>query len=85
MSRQDKRRRRRRRKARKICAWALLILAELVAAAIPAGILAAVLFPICSAARGYRAMGVEWFIVGAMFVGAYTAIHCFVCNKLEEG
>lgn len=86
MGRQEKHRRKRRRNTRRIVAvWTALILAELVAAAAPAGIAAAVLVPIGYAARGCRAMGVEWFLIGAVYVAAYTAIHNTVCNKLEQG
>ncbi len=85
MNRKEKRRRRRRYEARRIFAFALLILLELVAAAIPTGVAAAVLVPICRVVRGYRAMSVEWILIGAVFVAAYAAIHNTVCNKLEEG
>ena len=65
--------------------WALLFLAEAVAAAAPAALLALVLLPRGYAARGGPAMGGEWLAITATFTAAYAAIHNFVCNKLEGG
>lgn len=84
MSRYEKRRRRRRRKARRICFWTLVFLAELVAAAVPAVLMASALVPAGYVARGYPAIGGEWLAIGAVFTIAYAVIHSIVCSKLEE-
>ncbi len=84
MSAKEKRRRRRRRKAQRMGLWTLLFLAEAVAAAAPAALVALALIPTGYSARGGPAMGGEWLAIAATFTAAYAAIHNFVCNKLEE-
>ncbi|MDE7243123.1 MAG: hypothetical protein K2O18_03985 [Oscillospiraceae bacterium] len=71
---------RRRRKTWPV--WVLIILAELLAAAIPAGIAAAFLLPVSFKARGEFGVGGEWLVILLLFCGAYTAIHRWFCNKL---
>lgn len=84
MSAKEKRRRRRRRKAQRMGLWGLLLLVELVVAAVPAALVALMLIPAGYAARGGPAIGGEWLAIGATFTVAYAVIHNFVCNKLEE-
>ena len=79
-----KEKRRSRRKAQRMGLWTLLFLAEAVAAAAPAALVALALIPTGYSARGGPAMGGEWLAIAATFTAAYAAIHNFVCNKLEE-
>lgn len=79
-----KEKRRRRRKAQRMGLWALLFLAELVVAAVPATLVALALIPTGYAARGGPAMGGESLAIAVTFTVAYAVIHNFVCNKLEE-
>ena len=67
-------------------AWTLVFLMELLVAAIPAGIAAAVFVPMARELRGYAAVGGEWLLVAFIFCGTYCAAHKWVCNKIfEEG
>lgn len=71
---------------RAVALWAVVILAELVAAAIPAAAAAAILLPIGFKARGEAAFGVEWLIITLLYCASFTAIHYWFCNKIfEEG
>lgn len=66
--------------------WAVVILVELTAAAIPAAVAAAFLLPLGFKARGGAAFGVEWLIIAILYCAAFTAIHYWFCNKIfEEG
>ncbi len=78
-----KRRRRCRHRARWIFVWALVILAELAIAAIPAGA-AAFLLPMGFKPRGGLGLIAERFIVLLLFCGTYTAVHYWLCRKLFE-
>lgn len=81
-----RRRRRRRRNLCRAAAWAVVFIAELLAAAIQTAVVAAVLIPLANAWRGYSAFGGEWLVVGVLFCGAYCIIHRRVCDKIfEEG
>lgn len=82
-----RRRRMRRQRLLKIGAWTCLILAELIAAAVPATAMAAVLIPLVQMERGYTAQGSEWLAVAVIFCIAYAIIHNLVCNKIynKEG
>lgn len=66
--------------------WAVVILAELAAAALPAIVAAAFLLPMGFEARGEAAFGVEWLFIAILFCAAFTAIHRWFCDKVfEEG
>lgn len=81
-----RRRKRRRQNLRRAAAWAVVFIAELLAAAIQTAVVAAVLIPLVNAWRGYTAFGGELLLVGALFCGAYCIIHKRVCDKIfEEG
>ncbi len=75
---------RHKRERQRIVAWALLMLIEIVAAAAPVMLLAAMLVPIARAERGYEAIGGEWLAIGTAFCIAFTAIHNHICDKIFE-
>lgn len=64
--------------------WAVVILVELVLAAIPAAVAAMFLLPTGFKARGEAAFGVEWLIITLLFCATYTAIHYWFCRKIFE-
>lgn len=80
------RRRKRRQKLRQIGAWIVLILLELVTAAVPTILAAVILIPLAKAERGYEAFGGEWLMITGTFCIAYSMIHKKVCKKIfKEG
>lgn len=88
MTRQEVRRRKRRRQSlRRAAAWTVVFTAELLAAGLQAGAVAAILIPLAHKLRGYSsAVGGEWLLIGILFCGAFFIIHKQVCDKIfEEG
>lgn len=73
---------RRKRRFERVCAWGLVFAYELIAAATPAAVLAAILVPAAYAQRGYHAIGGEWLAIAAVFCVGYTAIHRRICDKI---
>ncbi len=74
------------RSAQTAALWVLIILAELLISAIPAGIAAAILLPMGFKARGRFAIGGEWLLIALLYCVSYTAVHLWLCNKLfKEG
>lgn len=83
--RQRRRRKERaRRRAKRLAAWTAFYGFELLVAAIPALVLAAVLIPATYDARGKAGMGGEWLAIGIVFWLAYTAVHKWVCKRIFE-
>ena len=77
---------RRRKKLQRTGAWTVLFAGELIAAALPAIITAAILIPIANARRGCAAFGGEWLVILMVFIMSYTVIHHKVCNEIfKEG
>lgn len=75
-----------RRNMRAAALWAVVILVELAAAAIPAAAAVAFLLPLGFKVRGEAAFGVEWLIITLLYCALFTAIHCWFCDKIfEEG
>ncbi len=86
MTRTEARKARERQRRRRIIAWAILILCELLVATIPAAVVAKVLLPLGRAARGYASFGVEWLVAAAVFCIAYALAHKYACDRIfEEG
>lgn len=75
-------RRRAKRRAQRAAAWALVYLFEIVAAAVPTAIAAAVLIPLAEAERGYSAVGGEWLAIAFVFYISYAAVHNAICNAI---
>jgi len=85
MTRAEARHRRRmRRKVQQITAWTVLILAELITAAIPTVVTAMIILPIAYRERGYLAYGSEWFLIAIVFCAVFGAIHNAVCDRIFE-
>lgn len=60
----------------------MLLLADIASGAIAGGIIAAILLPVCRTARGYFAVGAEWFLIAlAAFIG-YSVFNTLVFNEL---
>lgn len=86
MTRTERQRRKRRRKIQRACAWTVLIVFELLMAAAPTAITAAILIPLAYRERGYYGMGSEWILIIAVFCIAYSTIHNRICDRIfEEG
>ena len=84
MTRTEAKKKHRKRAARQMAAWAVVIACELLAAALPAAIAAAILLPAAYAERGYSAFGSEHVLVAMVFCTAYSIIHKWVCKKIFE-
>lgn len=83
---QARRRRKRRQRLRYIGAWTALFLFEILVAAAPAIIVAAILLPIAQRERGYTAIGSEWLAISATFCITYSIFHLWICKKIfKEG
>lgn len=77
---------RRRRRRRQIAAWAVVLLAEVLAVAAQTAVVAVPLVLFAKAQRGYSAFGAEWIIILAVFCGGHFIVHNRVCDKIfEEG
>lgn len=86
MTRTERQRRKRRRKIQRACAWTVLIVFELLIAAAPMTITAAILIPLVYAQRGYYGVGSEWILIISVFCVAYSTIHRKICDRIfEEG
>lgn len=86
MTRAERQRRRRKRKIQRVCAWAALIVFELLMAAAPTAITAAILIPLVYTQRGYYGVGSEWILIISVFCVAYSTIHKRICDRIfEEG
>lgn len=79
---QARRRRKRRQRLRQIGAWTALFLFEIVTAAAPATLAAAILLPLARWERGYEAMGSEWLAIAATFCITYSIVHRWICRKI---
>lgn len=78
--------RRFKRAIQRIAAWIILIGFEIVCAAVPTILVAAILIPLAKAERGYEAFGGEWLMITGTFCIAYSMIHKKVCKKIfKEG
>ncbi len=75
-------RRRRKRKMQYVLAWTAVFLFEILIAAAPTAITAAILIPITYAERGGMAVGGEWLAIMIVFCFAYRAIHGWVCDRI---
>lgn len=75
-------RRRIKRRAQRAVAWTLVYIFEILAAAVPTAIAAAVFVPWAEAERGYFAVGGEWLAVAFVFYISYVAIHNAICDAL---
>lgn len=84
MTRAEAKKKRRKRAARQTVAWAIVMACELLAAALPAAVAAAILFPAAYAERGYSAFGSEHALVALVFCVTYNIIHKRVCKKIFE-
>lgn len=81
-----RRRKRRIREAQRIFAWTVLCLFEILLAAAPTAIVAAIALPLAYSERGHFAIGGEWLMILIVFCGAYFQIHNWICDKIfEEG
>lgn len=81
---QARRKRKRRQRLRRMEAWTILILLELLVAATPTIILAAILLPFVYRERGYEAVGSEWLMIAATFCITYSIVHKRICEKIFE-
>lgn len=70
------------RKAERAAAWTIICAVEIILAAIPTAVLAALVVPFATALRGYFAYGGEWLAVLVAFYLAYFYIHKRVCDKI---
>lgn len=77
-----KRKKRRIRKAQRALAWTVVILFEILVAAAPTAVTAAILIPITLEERGGVAVGGEWLLIMLVFYISYTAIHSWVCDRI---
>lgn len=79
-----KRRRKQKRPSRARIAgqWGLLMLAELIVAAVPAGAVAMLLIPEAYRFRGYPAIGGEWLAIIATYCGAYALLYHWLCDQI---
>lgn len=83
---QARRKRKRRQRLRQIGAWTALFLVEILAAAVPTAILAAILLPLAQRERDYIAVGSEWLAISATFCITYSILHLWICKKIfKEG
>lgn len=77
-----RRQKRRKQKIKRARALIILILAEILTAAVPTALLAAIIFPLAHIERGYYAIGSEWFITAFVFCGTFYMIHNKICDKI---
>ena len=81
----EKAKRRRRRKTERILAWSILFLVEIVLAALPTLLVAAVVTAFAYLERGYSAFGGEWTAVAATYCIGYALIHRKFCDAIFGG
>ena len=77
-----KQRRRAKRRVQRTAALVLVYLFEILVAAAPTAIAAAVFVPWAAQERGYTAVGGEWFLVAFVFYVSYVLVHNAVCDAL---
>lgn len=81
-AKRQKRRRRLKRQAQYIGAWTLVFAFELLVAAAPTAIVAAILIPITYQQRGGFAVGGEWMVMLFLFCAVFSKIHRTVYDRI---
>lgn len=84
MTKAERQRRKRRREIQRVLAWTLLVMFELLLAAVPTAITAAIIIPLVYWQRGYYGMGSEWILIIAVFCITYSAVHNRICDRIFE-
>ncbi len=75
-----RRSRRLKRKVQRTAAWTIAIAVELILAAAPAALTAAIIVPMVQRVRGYEAIGSEWILVGLVLYYTFSHIHRKTCD-----
>lgn len=77
-----RRKQKRRRQMKLVAVWAVVYLVEILMAAAPAALTAAVLIPITLGRRGQFAVGGEWLLIAIIFCLSFWKVHNAVCDRV---